>query len=277
MSALFQCPTCQQALHIHQQSQGLHCDNKHHFDRNQQGYWVFGLPKKRVDTDSRQVLRAKKFMLASGMFDAVVEQMATLLAGQLAQHQQVLHCDLNCGDGFYIRALAEQLAQQLPQLALQQWGLSEAENALFAATKTDSVSQYFLVSHKTLPFVDNSLDLVTVIDQQLKGKEAVRVLKPNGLLLTVSPGPRHLWQLKQHIYPDLTEKPFSLNLPKTVSLVANKEVRYTVDVSGENALTLLDTTPYAWRANDKARHEIGSHAINQLEFDFVVTLAVKQA
>jgi 23S rRNA (guanine745-N1)-methyltransferase len=36
-------------------------------------------------------------------------------------------------------------------------------------------------------------------------QEIIRLLKPDGLLLVVTPGPRHLWQLKEFIYHDVKE------------------------------------------------------------------------
>jgi len=65
-----------------------------------------------------------------------------------------------------------------------------------------------------LPFADNCVDFITVVDRPLKGKECVRVLKEQGVMLQVIPSARHLWQIKALIYPELAEKSVQVNLPR---------------------------------------------------------------
>lgn len=267
MSIQFQCPTCRLALQQHQASQGYYCANKHHFDRHEQGYWVFNKPQRQKPTgDSRQQLRSKRFLLESGIFSPLLDSMAQMLIPLLSADRQLL--DYECSDGYYLRELAARLADVAVAENIHCLGVSEAENAIFAAAKANTPATLCLASSKSLPFADNSIDFVTVIDRPIKGKESVRVLKKEGVLLLVQPGPRHLWQLKQCVYPELTEKPFQLNLPSELTLVETKTVRFTLSVTGEQALILLGMTPYAWRASDKIKHHIQSRQFTDLEIDF---------
>ncbi|MGS0726938.1 SAM-dependent methyltransferase, partial [Shewanella sp. 0m-11] len=97
-----------------------------------------------------------------------------------------------------------------------------------------------------------------------------------GVILQVAAGPRHLWQIREFIYPDLSEKPVSDNLPKELELQHSERLSLTASVSGEQAIALLEMTPYAWRANDKVRHQIQHAQFDTLEIDFVINVMTRK-
>lgn len=272
MTIFLQCPICSQALTQYQTSRDLHCSNKHTFafaaQDGEQGYWVFGRQKK-VQSLSRAQMRARMFLLASGVVTPLVDAIAGQLNDYFAAAEQLNWLDYECGDGFYLKALTAAIHH--PQL--QRYGFDEAENALFAAAKAGHANWLGQSSSKRLPFADQQFDLLTVIDKPLKGKEYLRVLKTDGLAVLVLPGPRHLWQLREQIYPGLTEKPFAHNLPKALQVETISEITWQSAVSGEQALTLLEMTPYAWRANDKLKASIAGNDIAALELDYRLVIA----
>lgn len=273
MKSHYLCPICQSPMSVHEASQGLHCVNKHHLDRNEQGYWVFSQAKK-PNIDSRQLMRAKRFLLESGIFAPVVEALKLQLADALASRAvPIAHLDFDCGEGFYLRALSSTL--KLVSDEVKQTGIAEAENALFAAAKSYPDATYIVSQLKQLPFADGSFDLVTLIDKPLKGRELLRVIKPGGLFVQLSPAPRHLWQIKEFLYNELTEKAVDLTLPKQLELVTQQRVSFTLDVTAEDAITLLEMTPYAWRAGDKVKRQMLTGDFSQLEIDFYLTLSTK--
>ncbi|AVV83319.1 MULTISPECIES: putative RNA methyltransferase [Shewanella] len=274
MSLKFQCPTCGLSLQQHQSSQGFHCTNKHHFDKSEQGYWVFTKPQRQKPTgDSRQQVRAKRFLLESGIFAPLIDKMAEMLVGSLQDDISLL--DYECAEGFYLRALSSKLTDIAKGLTIQYVGVADAENTIFSAAKAQTPGILCLSTSKVLPFSDNCIDVITVIDKPLKGKESVRVLKEDGLMLLVLPGARHLWQLKEYIYPDLAEKTVQINLPSGLLIIETQTLHFTLSVTGEQALTLLDMTPYAWRATDRMKHNIQSNYFESLEIDFILVLARK--
>ncbi len=288
MSISYQCPICDSELKVHGPSQGFYCQNRHRFDLSEQGYWIFAKPNNKSVTDSRQLMRAKRHLLESGIFMPVVDMMAKLVNTHLVDETEQtcgLQLDFDCGEGYYIRALGQSLTKLAPDFTLKQVGICEAENAIFAATKADdkvnaesgdNANQYLLGGTKKLPFAPEQFDLVTLVNKALKGKECLRVLKSGGYLLQVSPAPRHLWQIKQHIYDKLTEKPYTNALPNELTLVASERVSFTVEVSAEQAQVLLEMTPFAWRVKDKQKAKLAKGNFAELEIDFIVELARKQ-
>ncbi len=274
MKSHYLCPVCKAPMLVHEGSKGLYCDNKHHIDKHEQGYWLFSQAKK-PNIDSRQLMRAKHFLLESGIFNPILHALQQELINQLGENRATLsHLDFDCGEGFYLRQLRETL--QATTQELTQTGISEAENALFSAVKSYADATYIVSQLKQLPFTDNSFDLITLIDKPMKGKELLRVLKPSGLMVQVSPASRHLWQIKQYLYPNLTEKTVALPLDKSLTLLSQQRVSFMLDVSAEDALTLMEMSPFAWRANDKVRKQILSGNFSQLEVDFFLTIGIKK-
>ena len=274
MKSHYLCPLCQAPMNVHQDSQGLHCANKHHFDKGAQGYWVFSQPKK-PHIDSRQLMRAKHFLLESGIFTPVIEALQRQLGDLLPSDARLSHLDIDSGEGYYLRSL-DGVFKALG-LAVEQTGVAEADNALFVAAKAQPEACLIQSQLKTLPFMNDCFDLVSLFDKPLKGKEPLRVLKPGGTFVWLSPGPRHLWQIREFIYPNLTEKGGEPQQPKGVSLVASERISYSLALSGEQALTLLEMTPFAWRANDKIKRQIAQQNFESLQIDLYLTLATKDA
>ena len=278
MTSCLQCPICNDALVSYKSSRDLHCRNHHQFSfcevHEGRGYWQMVKAKAKSKQQlSRAQLRAQRFLLANGLQVPLLEAMQQLLLPQLDSVQSLVWLDYESGDGFYLRALTQLLNTRRPDLTLQRHGFAEAGNALFAAVKAGCDETFIQCSSKRLPYADHCIDLLTLIDKPLKGKEAVRVLKHGGLALMVIPASRHLWQLRSQVLTNLVEKDVNIQLPNELQLIASTELAYAVDVDGQQALTLLDMTPYAWRASDKLKTKISRQAINGLELNYRLVIA----
>ena len=73
-----------------------------------------------------------------------------------------------------------------------------------------------------------------------------------------------------HVDIGLVEKPFQINIPKRLSIETHECVSFDINVSGEQALGLLDSSLFAWRANDELRHQIKAQPIDGLKCEFDV-------
>jgi 23S rRNA (guanine745-N1)-methyltransferase len=269
----FQCPLCRQPLHAHQESKGWYCDGKHHFDRHAIGYWDFFPTRKPKNAESRDTLRARQFLLTSGIYNAAIEALAKA-ARQYSAIDAPACVQQGAGHAWLGKQLKAALDEQGCQVSL--FSPLEAENEAFAAAKAGMENVCF-TSLKGLPFADASADMVWLLEAPLKGKEWLRILKPDGLLLMLVPGPRHLWQLREFVYPGLDEKPFSLELPQAFELLAEEAVSWPLDIQSQDAMVLMDMAPWAWRVKEGVRKAIAKASFEALEMDFRIIVARKKA
>lgn len=260
------CPLCQQTLH--QQAKHFRCDAGHQFDQAKEGY-VNLLPVQhkgsREPGDSAEMLLARRAFLDAGHYQPLREGVAQRLAHHLtAEKAQVL--DIGCGEGYYTAAMAEALPQA------QLFGLDVAKAAIRMAAKRYREVKFCVASSQRLPFADDSLDGIVRIYAPCNEEELSRVVKTGGYLLTVTPGPHHLQQFKALIYREVQLHAAEEKVYTDFTQVDQQNLRYEMTLSGAEAVSLLQMTPFAWRAREAVWEELKAARTFNCDADFVLTL-----
>jgi len=164
--------------------------------------------------------------------------------------------DIGCGEGYYTARFAEIAAGK----GAQTTGLDVSKAAIRAAAKRYAGVMFCVASSHRLPFEDASMDAVVRIYAPCKAEELARVVKPGGWVITVTPGPRHLMELKELIYDEVRlHAPHSEQLAGFV-LRQEETVAYEMDLKGDEAVALLQMTPFAWRAKPAVRETLAAQA-----------------
>ncbi|OOE93679.1 23S rRNA (guanine(745)-N(1))-methyltransferase [Salinivibrio sp. MA351] len=263
---IYRCPLCQQPLQA--KPRGAYCAANHQFDRAKEGYLNL-LPvqfKRSKDPgDNKAMTQARRAFLNAGHYAPMRQAMIDALTQALnGEHQTIL--DVGCGEGYYTHAIAD-------QTAAQQWsiyGLDIAKIAVRYAAKWYPQCQFSVASSQRLPFADNSLDGVVRIYAPCNGDELDRVIKPGGVVVTVTPGPRHLFQLKAGIYDEVRLHETPAEALPGFQLESERSLHYPMTLTGEQALTLLQMTPLAWRASDEWRETLANANGFHCEADFTL-------
>ena len=270
------CPICQSPLLQHLPSKGYYCKNKHHFDQAKEGYLNL-LPaqfKKSKDPgDSRAMMRARRNFLEAGFYQPLAQALAKIIDAHKPVTTPFHILDVGCGEGYYCRQL-EALTKNPEKLDLH--GIDIAKNAILAAAKKQQNARFIVASNKSMPYADQYFDLLLRIYAPSNEQEISRLLKPNGLLLIVTPGPRHLWQLKEFIYKEVKEHSVDVALPADFEQIASQRVSYKIQPDPEQRMALLHMTPFAWRANAATQNIIQRANNLEIEADFIVTLATRR-
>ncbi len=266
------CPICQSPLIQHIPSKGYYCANKHHFDMAKEGYLNL-LPvqhkKSKEPGDSRAMMRSRRNFLESGFYLPMAKEIAKMIDKNRSQTTPMHILDMGCGEGYYSRQI-ETFCQNSADLDLH--GIDIAKNAIFAAAKKQENAHFIVASNKQLPYSTDFFDLILRVYAPSNDKEVSRILKHEGLLLTVTPGPRHLWQLKEFIYKKVNEHDISVDLPEGFEKIESQQLSYTIQPDQDNRMALLQMTPFAWRAKGETLNNIQRAKGLEIETDFILTL-----
>ena len=265
------CPICAASLRLNPSAKSYVCENNHHFDVAKEGYLNL-LPVQFKHSaepgDNKQMMQARREFLEAGYYEPMAKAVTMMIDAN--QPKQLL--DLGCGEGYYSRKIEAYCAKQMVL-----HGVDIAKVAIAAAAKKQPNARFIVASSNRLPYADQYFDFVLRVFAPSNDDELKRVLKPSGLLLTVTPGPRHLWQLKQFIYAEVKEHALASELPQGFECMDRQRVSYTIAPNPQQRIALLQMTPFAWRANESVRQAIKDVAELEIETDFILTPAIRAA
>ncbi|SJM96277.1 23S rRNA (guanine(745)-N(1))-methyltransferase [Crenothrix polyspora] len=271
----YQCPICTTALVLQPTGKYYSCQQQHHFDIAKEGYLNL-LPVQHKASlepgDNKQMMLARREFLEAGHYAKMAQAVAKTITSNLP-NTHTLHClDLGCGEGYYSRTIAGLIGEQIP-LVLH--GVDIAKFAIAAAAKKQTTARFVVASANRLPYSDQYFDLVLRVFAPSNAQELNRILKPLGYLLTVTPGPRHLWQLKEFIYADVREHALEPVLAEGFVHLSTERLQYHINPNPAQRRALLQMTPFAWRANLNAQQALQAPEELAIEVDFCISLSQK--
>jgi len=270
-SSCYLCPLCAAPLPLKPSTKSYICENNHHFDLAKEGYLnLLPVQHKRSGEpgDSKQMMQARREFLEAGYYEPVAKTVAMMVKTSQPTHL----LDIGCGEGYYSRKIAAHCSN-----LMMLHGVDIAKFAIRAAAQKQANARFIVASSNRLPYADQYFDFVLRVFAPSNDDELRRILKPSGLLLTVTPGPRHLWQLKELIYAEVREHALENVVPQGFERIDSQRVSYKIAPNPQQRIALLQMTPFAWRANESVRQAIKDAEQLDIETDFILTLAIKTA
>lgn len=272
---MYLCPLCQHPLFAN--PQGLACANRHQFDRAREGYLNL-LPvqqKKSLDPgDSASMIQARRAFLQAGFYQALSDAVNQQLQALPLPANAVL-LDIGCGEGYYSARLQQSLQPSLPHL--QYFGIDISKAAVKAAAKQYPQLQVAVASSYQLPFAAQSIDALLRIYAPSKAAELARVCRAGGYLLTVTPAPQHLLQLKQRIYREVRLHPATVATEAGFNHLQRQQLSWIFQPADAAALSqLLQMIPLGYRFDANSRQQLLLD-LPAISLDFYLDLYQRQA
>lgn len=264
------------------------CEAGHSFDIARQGH-IHLLPvqhkRSRDPGDSKAMVAARQRFLNAGHYQPIADAVSRLTLADLPDGQATQCLDAGCGEGYYLRQLADACSQANPFALL---GLDISKWAVLSAAKQDKApatpengaagpesispsvapeieqqgrnpdqnrASWVVASNAKLPVQDGVLDRVLCLFGFPVYAEFARVLKPGGVLIQADVGPDHLRELREIIYPSLKpERERTQSAPEGLARQGTETIRYPLTLEQPQAIAdLLAMTPHLYRASAEGR------------------------
>lgn len=275
LSMPYICPICHSSLSLADSSKSYQCANNHHFDIAKEAYLNL-LPaqhkKSKEPGDSKEMMRARRDFLEAGFYQPLAKAITQIIEDHHPTNTKLNLLDMGCGEGYYSRQIMT-LHQKPDNIELH--GIDIAKNAIIAAAKKQKEANFIVASSNNIPYSDAYFDLILRVYAPSNEQEVTRLLKQQGLLLIVTPGPRHLWQLREFIYTEVKAHNTGIGLPAGFEVIHHENLSYQITPNPIQRMALLQMTPFAWKANIDIQEKIkGAKQLN-IEVDFILSLAQK--
>ena len=239
------CPICSLPLQLN--GNQLVCKNHHSFDKAKQGYFHLDITNKKSKGDDALMVQGRIRFLNTGAYAFLKDKLNVLMQ----QYQVESLLDYACGPGYYCQGMDVN----------DKIGIDLSKNAIKYAASHDSSSHYYVANGFHLPFFDNSFDCILVVFAPNSLEEFKRLLKPNGILVIVTPAANHLIEIKKVLYKNVYTNTFqALSMP--FHLVDNHVINQRVTMDQTMISDCFDMTPYRYKTSKEAIDKL--HKIDQL-------------
>mgnify|MGYP000005831731 FL=1 len=282
-ASILLCPVCKESLQANESNKSLSCVNNHSFDRARQGYLNLLLAHKKKSKnpgDSQEMVIARQAFLNSDFYQPISDSLNKIVSGIVLRLQetrvethteespyQVL--DIGCGEGYYSQRLHNNLSEQKIEHKL--FGLDISKDAVIAAAKRAKSeallaskpmdSEWLVASAIDIPLQAHSIDIATCLFTRLMPESYHKVIKQDGFFICVNTGEKHLIELREKLYEEITKAEFDpvKNMGEDFELVDHQQVSYQNTLSSQQQIQdLLLMTPHNWRTKADKKESLAS-------------------
>ena len=246
---------------------GVRCGRGHSYDRAREGYCnllVVQHKASRDPGDSREMVAARRRFLEAGHYAPIADAVfAHVLLGGLVQIEDCSPempfniLDAGCGEGYYLDRLSALANACLDPGILTLAGIDVSKWAVRAAARRACPVTWLVANNRHPPFAPASVDIILCLFGFPVWEGFRAVLRPGGHVLLVDPGPDHLIELREIIYPQVTRSvPASLAAAEGAGYqcVQATTLRFPVSLTSPQSITdLLAMTPHAHRLSQTGR------------------------
>ncbi|MBE6836094.1 MAG: methyltransferase domain-containing protein [Ruminococcaceae bacterium] len=266
----FACPVCKGELLDKVKS--VECENGHCFDKAKQGYVNLLLSQKSSKShhgDDRLMIEARQGFLDKGYYKNLCNSVADTVLNHAFEGCVIL--DAGCGDGYYLSSIYALLKTNNINASVGALDISK-EAVKYTLRRINGISGA-VGSVFSLPIKDNSVDILLNIFSPMASEEYRRVIGSGGVLISVTPGEEHLFELKKAVYDnplrnDSTEKTLDGFTVESETRLTN-----TIEIdNNEDLLNLFMMTPYYYKTgiDDQNKLKKLNRLTTQTVFDITV-------
>ena len=152
-------------------------------------------------------------------------------------------------------------------------GLDISKDAIIQASKRNKQISWLVGTNRQPPIEDASVDIILCLFGFLSLDAFNKALKPDGKIIIVDPGPEHLKELREIIYPEIKKSDTSQNEIKGFALLKSEAVTFKEKITNNEKINqLLIMTPHFYRASKEGKQKAAN--LNKLDITINVIFKV---
>lgn len=267
----FLCPVCNQLLTENENS--LKCHSNHCFDKSKNGYVNLLITGgKKGHGDNKLMVKARHNFLEKGYYEYLKSAFCSEVEIYAGDGASLL--DSGCGNGYYTRGISDIICKHKYG---EVYAVDVSKETLKIASKNCTKVKFAVASAYRLPFENESFDIVTSLFAPLAYNEFYRVLKKDGIFLTVIPLENHLYQLKQAVYDTPYKNRPESTVIKGFQLLKAQEIRKEIVLKcHEDIKNLFMMTPYYYKTSAADQEKLDGLDTLATETEFLILTYKKE-
>ncbi|MBE6718729.1 MAG: methyltransferase domain-containing protein [Ruminococcaceae bacterium] len=252
----FFCPVC--SLPLSEEEKSFTCPKNHCFDKAKQGYVNLLISNKQgTHGDDKLMVKARQSFLEKGYYGKLRDEIEFIIG-----KGNVL-LDAGCGEGYYTSCFSENN---------DVFGIDISKEALKIAARKCKNARFAVASIYDIPLCDESVDVVVNIFAPDSPSEYLRLIKPNGRLIMVTPMENHLMELKKAVYDNPYTNAYVEPSRDGFVIKSQKEVKYEINLeTNEDIISLFKMTPYYYNTSQKDIHKLDGYNDLVTRVEFLIT------
>ena len=258
---MWQCPLCKTTISL--KDSPIKCINNHSFDKAKSGY-VNLLPvqfkKSKMPGDDKAMVKARREFHQLNAYKPLKDKLVQLIVQMLnkpSDDDEYRMYDAGCGEGSYLDAVLKGITQS--GFRCVGAGSDISKIAVEPASKAYKPYQFVVASSFDLPLADSTQDIMLQVFAPGSNSEYLRVLRDNGILVTVDPAQDHLFEIKAGVYDNPKKHEIDHNNRKGLKREHSERLSFTIDLpSLEQRLALIKMTPFYWKLPEGKINDIVS-------------------
>lgn len=144
------------------------------------------------------------------------------------------------------------------------------------ASKSYKDVQFAVASAFSIPLPDDSIDIALQIFSPSADTHLHQKPRKSGTLIRVTPGQKHLKELRDNIYESTNEHIIRPPDDALFSLKQRQYCEFTIELDNPSAIeNLLKMTPHFWKASSTRKKTLLAINSMQLSADFIVSSYIK--
>jgi 23S rRNA (guanine745-N1)-methyltransferase len=204
------------------------------------------------------------------MYQPVAEKLNEIVLTCIINDKDTCILDAGCGEGYYFDFIFNALKNERASNKLSFIGLDISRDAIVQATKRNKQISWVVGTNRQPPVEGESVDIILCLFGFLNMDGFYKVLKPGGKIIVVDPGPEHLKELREIIYPEVKKSDQAKHRQsenKGLSFVNSEVLKFKVNIANNKQINnLLIMTPHFYRASKEGREA----ACNLQQLDLTV-------